>query len=173
VNAPYSLLARRLPRFAALPLGRILTPLPSCPRRLYVGGAVILLQNRAYCPATPPPTLCRWSGDSAPEPGILSSHAPADFMSVERRLKSAGETPALLCPSPRFGSGVKMRPCRFAGGRLYCGLTANSLLCAGLARCNAKRLAIRDSRDRLYRRYFPLAFSRRAGRYVPEKFSKR
>ena len=121
----------------------------------------------------PPPTLCRWSGDSAPEPGILSSHAPADFMSVERRLKSAGETPALLCPSPRFGSGVKMRPCRFAGGRLYCGLTANSLLCAGLARCNAKRLAIRDSRDRLYRRYFPLAFSRRAGRYVPEKFSKR
>lgn len=26
-----------------------------------VGGAMILLQNRAYCSSTPPPTSCRWS----------------------------------------------------------------------------------------------------------------
>ena len=44
--------------------------------------------------AHPPPTLRRWSDDSAQEPGILFIHAPADFMSVERwfsfRLRTRG-----------------------------------------------------------------------------------
>ena len=41
---------------------------------------------------------------------LEQNHRSTDIKSAGGRLKVAGETPALLCPSPQFGSGVKMRP---------------------------------------------------------------
>ena len=46
---------------------------------------------------------------------LEQNHRCTDFRVGGGRLKAAGETPALLCPSPRFGCGVKIRPMR--GGK--------------------------------------------------------
>ena len=48
--------------------------------------------------STPPPTLCRWSDDSAPARSVAILNAPTDLVSVER----------WLCPS-RSGTQDRIR----------------------------------------------------------------
>jgi hypothetical protein len=45
---------------------------------------------------------------------LEQNHRSTDSRVGGGRSKAAGETPVLLCPSPRFGCGVKIAPWFFA-----------------------------------------------------------
>jgi hypothetical protein len=76
--------------------------LPRLPIAIVISGKKNSGPHLGSATELPPPTLRRWSDGSAPEPGILFIHAPADFMSVERWLKPVASSHELLAPICAF-----------------------------------------------------------------------